>query len=159
MIQSAASPRSKPGTSGNAAIAGLLADLRSAHENLIAAMNGMERLTRGPLSERDSYTTARWRISRASLKRRSHWAKIYQHLIAGVGADDAAALNNLQAADMRMLRRSAAHVCTWSRDAIDRDWLGYCKASRVIRLQMKTCMDAEKHVLFPMLERLASDRD
>lgn len=137
----------------------LLADLQSAHENLAAAMAGVDRLTRGPLPNRDSYTTVRWRISQASLKRRTHWAKIYQHLIGWVGAEDAAALNELQVTDMQMLQCSAAHVLKWSRDAIDVDWPGYCKASRAIRSQMQSCMDAEIRVLYPMLERLASYRD
>lgn len=54
---------------------------------------------------------------------------------------------------MQMLNHSASHIGRWSRDAIEEDWQGYCEASRAIRLQMKACMDAEKRVLYPMLER------
>lgn len=156
LIQPPASRVSDAGNRVNLVVAALLADMRTAHGDLSAAIDEIGRLTRGPQPDRESYTTARCRISQASLRRRSHWGKVYQHLITRVDAADAAVLNDLQAADMHMLHRSAAHVGKWSIDAIDRDWAGYCEASRAIRLQMKTCMDTEKRALYPMLERLAA---
>ncbi|HUE78885.1 MAG TPA: hypothetical protein VMN38_04570 [Sphingomicrobium sp.] len=140
------------------AAAALLAQLRDAHASLALAMRVLEELTCGSLADRERYAAARWRISQASLSRRTLWGKIYRHLIAGVGLQDAAVLNDLQADEMRMLHCSAAHVGRWTMAAIDQDWPGYCRASEVVRGQLSARTDNERRLLYPMLERLSRAR-
>lgn len=59
MSQSAASTTANAAPRRNVTVAVLLADLRSAHENLAATMHDLGELTRGPLPDRNSYTGAR----------------------------------------------------------------------------------------------------
>ena len=131
----------------------LLSELQTAHADMLFAMAKMDAVTREATSDRSSYTSARWQLSKASLTRRLLWSNIFQHLMPRVGADNAAVLASLQSADWEMLQYSAAHVGKWSTDEIEANWPAYCVASRALRLQMKACMDAEKRGLYPILER------
>ncbi len=160
MVRSAAdlSTSAEPGP--GISPAALLAELKSAHAGLGLAMRVLEGLTGGSLANRDRYAAARWRISQASLGRRTVWGRIYRHLIAGAGPQDAAALNDLQADEMRMLHLSAAHVSRWTMAAIDADWAGYCRASEAVRRQLGDRTETERRLLYPMLERLGrADND
>ena len=77
---------------------------------MLFAMAKMDAVTREATSDRSSYTSARWQLSKASLTRRLLWSNIFQHLMPRVGADNAAVLASLQSADWEMLQYSAAHV-------------------------------------------------
>ena len=138
---------------GNAASAFLLLELRNAHQNLLAAMDAMNCVTREPQPDRARYASARWRISQASLARRTLWGTIFRHLLPSVSSQEAADLEHLQTADHEMLRHSANHIAIWVLARIEADWEGYCEASRAIRWKMKSCLGAEQHILYPMLER------
>lgn len=110
----------------------------------------MDSVTRELVADR-LYASARWRLSQASLKRRTLWVRIFEHLVPRAGPRDAADLQSLQTANVEMLRYSAAHVGKWTIDTIEADWPGYCEASRAIRWKMKAGMGAEKRVLHPLL--------
>ena len=138
---------------GNASSARLLLELRNTHQNLLAAMDAMDFVTRGPQPDRARYTSARWRISQASLARRTLWGTIFRHLLPRVSSQEAADLEHLRTADRQMLRHSASHVAIWILARIEVDWEGYCQASRGIRWRMKACLGAERRILYPMLER------
>ena len=135
----------------NAASALMLSDLQKAHDELVAAMAVMDIVTRADVAERSQYSSARWRLSQASLRRRTLWAAIFQHLRPRVGCRDAADLDWLQTTHLEMLHNSAAHVGKWTVDRIEADWRGYCEASRAIRWKMKAAMGAEKRILYPLL--------
>ena len=141
------------GDVGNAASALLLDDLRTAHQNLVAAMAVLDNLTRGLESDRAQFANARWRISQASLARRTVWARIFRHLLPRVSTLGAADLASLQSADEEMRLHSSCHVATWTTARIEADWEGYCEASRAIRSRMAACMGAEEAMLYPILER------
>jgi len=66
---------------------------------------------------------------------------------------DREAIENIVQLDRQMMVKSAAHVRRWTAQTIDADWAGYCDASRRIRRQMASGLEAEKLILFPILER------
>lgn len=145
-------PPSTEWRTGNATSAHLLLELRNAHQNLLAAMAAMDNLTREPQTDRARYAKARWRISQASLARRTLWGTIFRHLMPRVSSEEVVHLEHLRTADQQMLRHSANHIAIWILARIEADWKGYCEASIAIRWRMKCCLDAEQRILYPMLE-------
>ena len=137
------------------AASSFLTELRQAHEFLIAAMEVMDRLTRQSNADPSCFANARWRISQASLARRTLWGAIFRHLLPRANLKDVVELERLATADREMLRYSANHISTWVPGRIDADWEGYCEASRAIRWRMKACLGAERRILYPLLDREA----
>lgn len=133
----------------------LLVQLGSAHDQLIVEMENLDRMTLGPLPELSEITKGRWRISQASLRRRSLASRAFHFLATRVDGMDLVRVKNVQIADQEMMRRSATHVGNWTTRTICEDWDGYCKASRDIRMHMKAQVLLERQSLYPLLERLA----
>jgi hypothetical protein len=92
------------------------------------------------------------------MKRRHAFRAACAALGGRVEGEEADALRRVQAADEDLASRSAAHICRWVPSSIEGDWAAYCTASRNIRNLMKRELDVEKRLLFPILERLASER-
>jgi hypothetical protein len=137
----------------------LLAELQEAHETLLRAMAAMDILTRGQVPARAKLTSTRWNLSKASLARRMLWGKILTSLSAGLSADRTDALRRLQEGDISLLRASTHHVSKWTTEAVLANWDGYCAASRSIRRKMAAGIDAEKRILYPMLESAVAPPD
>ena len=133
----------------------LLVQLSSAHDQLIAEMENLDRLTLGPTPELGEITTGRWRISQASLRRRSLASTVFGFLAGRLDGQELARVKQVQSADQEMMRRSANHVGKWTARTICEDWKGYCQASRDIRQHMKAHILLEKQSLYPLLELLA----
>ena len=79
--------------------------------------------------------------------------QIFRHLLPRLNAKVASDLAVLHIADEEMQRDSSSHVAAWHLARIETDWEGYCDASRAIRSRMAACIEAEKRILYPMLER------
>ena len=143
-------PYSPGGTSASST---LLVQIREAHEDLHFAVAHIDAITRCAFPEDASFSNARWRISQASLRRRTTAARIFDFLISrSHDQDNTDKLKSLQAADQQMMRRSAEHVCTWTAQSIRKNWQGYCDASRDLRTHMKSYLLAEQRTLYPLLE-------
>jgi hypothetical protein len=130
----------------------LLAELRQAHETLLDAMDAVDILTRGQVPAKARLTAERWKLSKASLARRMLWGKILTSLSPGSSGDRSDALRRLQEWDINLLRASTHHVSKWTTEAALANWGGYCAASRSIRRKMAANIDAERRILYPMLE-------
>lgn len=139
------------GQFGSRNSAALLATLREAHGTLLAAMEVMDQVTRRPLPDRIQFTAGRWRISHASMARRSVWEACFRHLLPVVHPRTAQALDELNREDFELMHLSAAHIARWSADSVEQEWPTYCHASRAIRGQMAVRIAAEKRLLYPLL--------
>lgn len=141
--------------------AALLAELRAAHVALLDSIAELEKACALPVPDEAPFTAIRWTLSGASLTRRMLWAKILGFLVPlAAQADDKAAaadLRRLQEDDIALLKASTAHVGRWSADAALADWNAYCEASRIMRGRMRAGIEAEKKLLYPLLERLSGD--
>lgn len=142
-------------TQRHAPSAVLLEQLSGAHDQLIAEMENIERITHVPQPEPAELTVGRWRISQASLKRRTLAASIHDFLANRLDGADLESVKKVQLADQDMMRLSARHVVAWPMGAISKDWQGYCDASDVIRAHMRAQILLERQLLFPLLEKLA----
>lgn len=133
----------------------LLVQLSSAHDQLLTEIENLDRTTLGTQPELSEITTGRWKISQASLRRRSTAMRVYDFLADRLEGSDLAVLKMAQTTDQEMMRRSASHVGKWTTQAVCENWKGYCSASREIRMHMKSHILLEKQSLYPLLERLA----
>jgi hypothetical protein len=129
--------------------------LSGAHDQLVVEMENLERLTAGPRIEDGTISTGRWRISQASLRRRTLAFRIFDFLGERLDGDELIQLRTVQSADHDMMRLSARHVGNWTIRTIGEDWQAYCRASRDIRAHMKSHIEFERATLYPLLERLA----
>lgn len=134
----------------------LLHDLEEAHERLFSEIANMDELTLRTDPDWSTFFRARWRISEASLTRRTLAARAIDNLLTRARGDEVGLLKSLKASDQEMLRLSARHVQEWPLSAIQKDWAGYCVASRVIRKHMIAFLNSEQQALFPMLKGTGS---
>lgn len=133
----------------------LLESLKTAHGNLLTAIDGLSRLMGASPPPPDVLINVRWNLSKASLDRRLLWGRIHLELARRVDAESEEALRSLQDIDMRLLRASAAHVSKWTPTAVNQDWDGYCQASAIMRRKMLEGIEAEKRLLYPILNSLS----
>ena len=131
----------------------LLAELQSAHHELLACVMLMERVTAPAAPDLVQLTSARLKISQASLARRIVWRRIQDFLLCKVRDADGATLRNLTQRDLEQFRRSTEHVGKWTGVAAIADWPGYQAASRLIRGRIVECVRAEQTFLYPLLYR------
>lgn len=133
----------------------LLDELQDAHDALVRALEEIEAVTREPAANRERFSSARWRLSNASLARRVLWQRIRRSMADCALGADARTLAELHETDRALLRDSAEHVRTWTAAAIEARWDGYCAASRDIRWKMQAAISAERRLLYPLLERFS----
>lgn len=133
----------------------LLSALDDAHCELLASMTEMGLATSRTEPDPSRYVNLRWKLSRASRARRALVQSIHVELAGCVTPAEAAGLEELQAMDAAMLRATAQHVRTWTVEAINADWRGYCRASKLIRSKMREGIEAEKAILYPLLRARA----
>lgn len=133
----------------------VLAEYAAKQQALVNGMGVLAELTSQASVDLDGLKNARWRLSQASLARRSLWRKVYANLMAEVGPAERSVLASLELADRALLAKSAAHVAQWSIARIELDWRGYCDASRAMRSAMKSTILDEQRRLFPILEKVA----
>lgn len=133
----------------------LRAALTLAHDQLLSELENMEVVQRSPTPERARWTSARWKLSRASRVRRMVLQDCYPIAMQSANIAELTELLVLRAEESPMLARSRAHVDAWPPDRIEQDWAGYCAASAALRSGMKQRVRAEQRIILPVLERIA----
>jgi hypothetical protein len=86
------------------------------------------------------------------------WSKIHTYLLDRVSQENAGDLRRLRDSDMALLRSSSEHVSKWKIETVIENWSAYCEASRAIRLNMKSAIEAEMRLLYPLLGADAAPR-
>ena len=129
----------------------MLNELKNAHDDLLSGLTAMDAVTGEPLAERYKHSNARWRLSQGGLKTTMALRTIFAFLKPRVSEADAATIRSLQAAEMKLLRHSSAHVGKWAIAGIEADWTGYCIDYRAFRSILMASISAEKRILYPML--------
>lgn len=133
-------------------VSAMLEALKRAHREVRECMETMEALASSPGADKQIYTAARYRISRASMARRSCFNRVRAALDSATPVE-VEAIEQIARLDRALMANSAQHVGRWSVEAIDGDWGGYCAASRRIRQEMAEELEAEEAMLFPILKR------
>lgn len=134
----------------------LLFDLHRAHEDVLGGMEELGRLTGERAPDGRSLNSARWKLSRASMRRRLLWAKILRYLAPSADAGVRHELLRLQRHDIELLGASTLRIQNWTTESIVRDWPGYYAAAREMRQRMLARMEEEKRILYPLLRACVS---
>ena len=129
----------------------MLTELKNAHDDLLSGLTAMDAVTSEPLAERYKHSNARWRLSQGGLKTTIALRNIFAFLKLRVSPAEAAEIRLLQAAEMKLLRHSSAHVGKWAIAGIEADWPGYCSDYRAFRSILMASISAEKRILYPLL--------
>lgn len=134
----------------------LLVQLSGAHDHLLQEIGNFGQVTNVPTPDSTQFAAARWRLSQASLRRRSMSVRVIEFLSVRDELEDLPQLAAFKTADQMMMRRSAQHVHEWTMRTIFQNWNSYCIASHDIRALMKTHVELEQRSIYPLLERLST---
>lgn len=128
-----------------------MADLRTLHEELLAAIAEMEALTSQPSFDEAELSRIRYRLSRVSGERRRLVERLCVTLAERTTGFQAERIAALRESNRQARAASSAHVGAWSLKRVTADWPGYCRASAQMRAIMRAQIAAEKAALYPSL--------
>ncbi len=135
----------------------LLARLKSVHEELLAALSGLEALLGAEPPDPNALASVRQHLRQYSAARTVLLQdEVYPHILKDAAPAEAAAIDGLRAEAARFRPISDMHVAMWTSDRIMRTWPKYCSASASMRTSMRRRVEAERSALYPMLEARAS---
>ena len=139
----------------------LLARLKSVHDELLAALSGLEALLGGDPPDPNVLASVRQHLRQCSAARALLLQdEIYPLILKDAAPAEAAAIDRLRADAARFRPISDMHVAMWTSDRIMRTWPKYCSASASMRASMRRRVEAEREAVYPMLEtRVAGARD
>lgn len=122
-------------------------DLRRHHEQMLAALDELERLTQSACCDDKAVMAVRYRLTRASSARRREVVALCERLIAGGVSDPA--LKVLRDATNASRGTSSSHIGTWTLRQVIADWPGYVRASNLMRAALRREVEREVAVLAP----------
>ena len=131
----------------------LLAELEAAHSDVRERSAALGAITDSPQPSKMEYTSARLRLSQASIDRRSAVNKIMRFLEQRGQPGDADAVAKIRDANAELNAHSVAHLAKWPTESVATDWLGYREASRAMREHMLRTAEAEAGILRAVLGR------
>jgi hypothetical protein len=129
----------------------MLAELEAAHADVRERAAALGAVTDSPQPSKMEYTSARLRLSQASIDRRSAINKILRFLEQRGQPGDAEAVVRVREANAELNAHSVAHLAKWPTDSVALNWSGYREASRTMRAHMIRVVDAEAALLRPLL--------
>lgn len=129
----------------------LLDGLKEAHASVRECLDEMKGITSRNQVNRLELTNARFRISRASLNRRTIFNAACNEIARDGAAHEKTVIRDLRQFDLEMGSKSAAHVAHWTSERIEFDWSGYCAASQRLRAEMAVHLTTQEALLWPML--------
>lgn len=129
-----------------------MADLRTLHEELLAAIAEMEALTALPTCNEAELSRLRYRLSRVSGERRRLVELMCMTLAEKATGGEADRLRALRESTLDARGASNSHIGAWNLKQIAADWEGYCRASAKMRAIMRAQIAAEKAALYPRLK-------
>jgi hypothetical protein len=134
----------------------MLTDLTTLHEELLEAMAVVARVVSAPTPKPDLVASTRLRLAQLS---RRHRRLVNEDILPTIEASgDARAADvarRLRAEDAEMMRRTTAHVATWTSEAILADWRGYQVACTKMRALVRDRLALECRLLVPLMEELS----
>jgi hypothetical protein len=131
----------------------MLTELHQAHEQVLSALGELEKLTDAPQPDGTALANIRWKLSRASGKRRRLVEEACTRLIDKAAPAEAQAVGTLQQGIGVIQAASSQHVNAWTLARVIEDWDGYRAASAELRGRMRDRIATEKRVLYPLLQR------
>ena len=129
------------------------AELEQAHSQLLAQLDALEELVRGPVPTAGALSAARYQLTRVSRKRRKLLEeRVFPMLLDRLEGAAADRIRTLRDSTSTAVADSAKHIHRWSTDEILDDWSGYRTASASMRRQMRERVMQEQRMLYPLLD-------
>jgi hypothetical protein len=137
----------------------LLAQLRQHHEKIGHLLAALEALCQERHADIVKVSAVRLELTRASRARSAFLnAVVYPKLLRTCPPDKRIALEKLKSDGLLMLVRSADHIRHWTTREITQDWPGYCLASAAARQTMRSRIELEAQLLYPLLKDEGTSR-
>jgi hypothetical protein len=150
MSLSAAASPVQPDRRPRPAASALFADLVATHSVLLERIKELGEVAEHAQPSRLECTSARLRLSQASIDRRSALNRLLHCLGASADAHSSPVLAKVRAGDGELIAHSVKHLARWTAEAVAADWRGYCEASRSMREHMAGTVTAEAELLKPL---------
>lgn len=131
----------------------LLAELERAYDDVKSYMAELAQLLDLSQPDRTRLTTVRLKLAQLRLVQGAAVGRVYRHLIANSDETDRSELEEMQSNHQRLLHAASAHTTKWTLDAVEADWPQYQNATRTIVHFWLEEMNAERHQLYPLLEK------
>jgi hypothetical protein len=131
----------------------MLARLKTVHEDLLAALSGLEALLGAVAPDQETLAEVRQHLRNCSAVRtRLLEDEVYPLVLKDASPAETAAIEALRVDAARFRPISDTHVAMWTSDRIMRTWPKYCSASSSMRASMRRRVQAEQEALYPMLQ-------
>ena len=130
-----------------------LARLKTVHEQLLAAISGLESLLGAEAPDPRVLTGVRQQLRHCSADRtRLLEEEVYPLVLKTASVTEQETIDALRADAARFRPISETHVAMWTTDRIMRTWPKYSSASASMRESMRRRIQYEQEALYPMLE-------
>lgn len=136
-------------TVGGSALAAHLSAIEISHQQVESCVLLLEAIIAGELSDIGQFSAARLRLRKANLARTQVALAACRHLITTTQAQQI--LRDLQRSELEVSQTISEHVQSWTLQALQNDWKGYCHATRKILESVRELIAAEKKLLCPLL--------
>lgn len=129
----------------------LLAALKVVHLQIEATFAELGAEAGEEVSDLSRFSNIRMRVGQALLTKRQVVDKVASHLIPLISADEATGVRELQLRDRSSCHLASQIIRDWPPDEIQRNWGGYCSASRDFRTGILGLISAEKELYYVLL--------
>ena len=133
----------------------MLMELEKVHVDLLQCIAALEQVVARPVPDAESLASARWKLTRASGRRRRLLTERIYPALEAVPLTNTLKLRELRSEGASMLATSSQHIAKWTVDRIVANWPEYQRASGVMTATMRKRIALEKIALTPLLKLLA----
>lgn len=119
-------------------------DLLRLHDQMLAALDELERLTQSQRCDDKGVMAVRYRLTRASSARRRQVLALCERLLA---ERDDAIIASLRDETNASRAVSSSHIGTWTLRRVAADWDGYREASVLMQAMLRRQIARERTVL------------
>lgn len=130
----------------------MLATLRQYHQAIGTLLTALEALCQDQQPDMEKISAVRLELTRASRARSAYLNATVYPQVMRAAPDQRIALEKLKSDGILMLVRSGDHIRHWTPRQIAADWSGYCSASKLARATMRSRIELEAKLLYPLLK-------
>jgi hypothetical protein len=130
----------------------MLKELRDAHAQLLEALACHEAELDRATPDQAALFSARFRVSRTSLRRKMTVEAATSHCLETATPDQAALLDELRRGAIELTLKTSAHIGRWPMSATLADWARHRSECALLRAEMRRRIERERAVLYPMLD-------
>lgn len=133
----------------------MLKELKTYHEELLAFIAELERLSQEASPRMDAIANVRFKLTRVSRRRTSFLERsVYPQILPGAKDPERSRFAALRNEEQASRMNSTDHIAHWTPAMIEHDWAGYRTASDKMRRSMRTRIRQEQEAFYPLLEAI-----